>query len=91
MKFGMLEPEYFSYKEKYGWDEELPQEFLILHDSKSKWSLWYKGWLNHVGVHHRVNGPARIWGGGAKEYHLNGKYFPDVKSDNDWIIKQIIE
>jgi hypothetical protein len=40
---------------------------------------------------HRTDGPAKIFPDGKKEYYLNGIYYPNIKSDEEWLIKQIIE
>jgi hypothetical protein len=56
----------------------------------------YKEWKIYINdkmvdVHHRTNGPARMWEYGLKQYWLNGIWFENIKSDEEWIIKQIIE
>jgi len=39
---------------------------------------------------HRTDGPAVIWPNGDKEYWLNDKPYPNIKTDEEWIIFQII-
>jgi hypothetical protein len=85
---------YLRDKKKYGWVEDPP-------DYYSDDNGWYKCWYKHNSNEsynnescyplHRTNGPARMWESGYKEYWLNGKYFRDIKSDEEWLIKQIIE
>ena len=48
--------------------------------------FWYK-----KGKCHRENGPAIIDGNGEKQYYLNGIYYPNIKTDEEWIIKKILE
>jgi len=49
----------------------------------------FKCWHQH-GHLHRVDGPAIEWPDGHKEYWLNGQWFSDIKTDEEWIIFQII-
>ena len=87
--------EYFTNKVKYGWEEDLPSQYMHFPMRKTaikyKFDGWYKAYFNEKSEFHRVNGPARMWEGGGKEYYLNGKFYPDIKTDEEWIIKQIIE
>jgi hypothetical protein len=50
-----------------------------------------KVWYKHGKVH-REDGPAVIFfdGSGIKQYHLNGTHYPDIKSDDELIIFNII-
>jgi hypothetical protein len=52
--------------------------------------VWYK-----YGKLHREDGPAVIYSNGRKEYYLNGKWYKNITSDEEWInfltIKSIIE
>jgi hypothetical protein len=56
---------------------------------------WYKEWFytkdSQIRIIHRTNGPARMWEAGLKEYWLNDINYPNIKSDEEWLIKQIIE
>ena len=47
---------------------------------------WYKN-----GQIHRENGAAIIFNDGRKFYYLHGVEYLNIKSDDEWIIKQIIE
>jgi hypothetical protein len=38
----------------------------------------------------RINGPAVIRKNGIKEYWLNGKHYPEITSDEEWLLFQII-
>lgn len=40
---------------------------------------------------HREDGPAREWNDGQKEYWLDGRELPNIKSTEELIIKLIIE
>jgi hypothetical protein len=50
----------------------------------------YKAWYNH-GKPHRIDGPAVIFTDGIKQYYLNGIWYPEITSDEEWLIKNIIE
>ena len=82
---------YVQYKEKYNWIEPEPTYFtngdINVNDIENG---WYKSWSKD-NYYHRTDGPARMWNSGYKEYWLNGIYFSDIKTDAEWIIKQIIE
>lgn len=84
------------FKNELGWNEDPPDHFEI--ESIQKYSnfkvvrAWYKSWGDGDSKpYHRTNGPARMWQDGFKEYWLNGIYYKNIKSDDEWIIKQIIE
>lgn len=47
--------------------------------------VWYKD-----GKCHRIEGPAVQYGNGTKQYWLDNIWYPDVKTDEEWIIFQII-
>lgn len=47
-------------------------------------SYWKNGYL------HRTDGPAIILDNGDKAYYLNGIYYPHIKTNEEWIIFQII-
>lgn len=49
----------------------------------------YKCWYKYGKVH-REDGPARIWYG-EEQYWLNNERYYNVSSNDEWIIKQIIE
>lgn len=49
----------------------------------------YKAWCKY-GLYHREDGPARILSNGEKEYWLNGEHYPNISSDDEWIIFNII-
>jgi hypothetical protein len=58
-----------------------------------------KYWFKHGKFHNEV-GPARIMYASLNytlsslptiEFWLNGKYYPGIKSDEEWLIKQILE
>lgn len=34
---------------------------------------------------HNKNGAAKIWNDGYKEYYFDGKYYPNITSDEEWI------
>jgi len=53
-----------------------------LHDGTK---LWYQN-----GLCHRTDGPAVEYENGGKEYWLNGRYYSNIKTDEEWIIFQII-
>jgi hypothetical protein len=40
---------------------------------------------------HRTEGPAKVWRDHPPEVYLNDFYFKDIKTNEEWIIKQIIE
>jgi len=46
---------------------------------------WYQD-----GLRHRLDGPAVERVDGTKSYYLNGRYYPDISTDEKWIIFQII-
>jgi len=48
-----------------------------------------KAWYQN-GKYHRTDGPAIEYVDGNKYYYLNNKYCPDIKTDEDWLIFQII-
>jgi hypothetical protein len=50
----------------------------------------FKGYFIY-GKCHRVDGPAKVWTNYPPEYYLNDIYYKDIKSDEEWLIKQIIE
>ena len=55
---------------------------------------WYEEYTIDDGfcyLYHREDGPARLWEGGYKRYYLDGNWFKDIKSDEEWIIKQLLE
>lgn len=89
---------YLRYKEKYNWTESEPSYFSndrsitinYLHITED---FWYKSWGegSMTNPYHRADGPARMWYNGKKEYWLNGIIFKDIKTDDEWLIKQIIE
>jgi len=47
--------------------------------------FWYKN-----GLAHRTDGPAREFINGKKEYWLNGIKYPYIKTNEEWLIFQII-
>lgn len=47
---------------------------------------WY-----YNGLLHRESGPAKEYNDGRKEYYLNGNLYKNVSSDDEWLVKQIIE
>jgi len=49
----------------------------------------HKEWYQN-GKLHREDGPAVEWIDGYKEYWLNNEYYPYIKTDEEWIIFQII-
>lgn len=87
---------YLRYKEKYNWTESEPNYFSNDRNSSGIGDLnltedfWYKSWGEGL-LYHRTDGPARIWFNGYREYWLNNIYFINIKSDDEWIIKNIIE
>jgi hypothetical protein len=42
------------------------------------------------GLIHKTDGPAVIYSYGTKQYWLNDKYYPDITSDEEWLLFQII-
>jgi len=48
-----------------------------------------KEWFQN-GVLHRTDGPAIEFVDGTKEYWLNNEHYPYIKTDEEWIIFQII-
>lgn len=82
-------------RDKYGWVEEPPSHYDPRNSASHNGIFgWYKSWMKVSDgdfVFHRLNGPARIWEEGHKEYWLNGIYFKNIKTDEEWIIKNIIE
>jgi len=48
-----------------------------------------KYWYQH-GKLHRLDGPAAEYISGIKNYYLNNKLYPNINSDEGWIIFQII-
>jgi len=55
----------------------------IEHDSGAK--EWHQN-----GELHRTDGPAIEYEDGRKEYWLNNKRYPNIKTNEEWIIFQII-
>jgi hypothetical protein len=49
----------------------------------------YKVWYKH-GKHHREDGPAVIYSSRRKEYWLNDKLYGQIRTDDEWIIFNII-
>jgi hypothetical protein len=39
---------------------------------------------------HRKSGPAVFWEDGRKEYWLDGVKYPEITSDEEWLLFQII-
>ena len=50
----------------------------------------YKAWYKE-GKRHRETGPAIIRYNEEKQYWLNGILYKNIKTDEEWIIKQILE
>ena len=48
-----------------------------------------KQWYQY-GKLHRTDGPAITWFNGDKEYWLNDIWYSDIKTDEEWVIFQII-
>jgi hypothetical protein len=46
----------------------------------------YKSW-HKEGKTHRETGPARIRISGDKEYYFEGKHYPNIQSDLEWLLK----
>lgn len=51
-------------------------------------SLWY---IKHTCLLHREDGPAVIFKDDRVKYYLNDIEYPNIKSNEEWLIKQIIE
>lgn len=58
----------------------------IIEENSSGDIFWFKN-----GKRHRESGPACIYRSGIKGYWLDGIHHYNINSDNEWIIKQIIE
>lgn len=71
---------YWSYKGKYHRENGPAMEI----------SSGFRCWCKY-GKYHREDGPAIIHIDGTKDYCLNGIYYSDISSDDEWLIKQIIE
>jgi hypothetical protein len=59
----------------------------------AKYARWSDGCECHYNQEqslHREDGPAMIKNG-YKRYFLNGYEYKNIKSDEEWIIKQILE
>jgi hypothetical protein len=39
---------------------------------------------------HRISGPAIIYSNGKKEYYLDSYIYPNITSDEEWLLFQII-
>lgn len=48
-------------------------------------SFWYKN-----GGYHREDGPAVMYTNGTKQYWLDGIWYQDITSDDEWIVFNII-
>ena len=48
-------------------------------------------WWYYYGLCHRVDGPAAIFPSGEKEYWLNNTCYADIKTDEEWIIFQVLD
>lgn len=68
--------------------EDGPALISKIHDGKTK----FVGYFIH-GEAHRIDGPAKTWSGGwsEPEYWVNGIYLKDVKSDEELMIKLLLE
>ena len=72
-------------------------EFTVIENSIEYWVSYYK-YQNGVidefwykdKIKHRENGAAETVSN-VKYYWLNGVCYPDIKNDDEWLIKQIIE
>lgn len=49
----------------------------------------YEAWIKY-NKKHREDGPAVTYSDGRKEYYLNNIYYSNIKSDDDWIVFNII-
>lgn len=89
---------YLADKIKYNWVETKPDYYAVdvteNFDEPRARGGWYKSWQldNSIyGSFHRTDGPARMWQSGFKEYWLNGIFYREISSDEEWLIKQILE
>jgi hypothetical protein len=70
------------------------EEIYCDENGRFKYIKWTDGeeiYCDENGFYSRLDGPAIIRSNGSEEYWLNGKRFKDIKSDEEWMIKQIIE
>ena len=76
--------EYYNFKGQFNDRKNGPAIYKIT--PKLTYKTWYKN-----GHMHNESGAARIFHDGGKEYWHNGKCYPDIISDDEWTILQIIE
>jgi len=64
----------------------------IFHRESGPALEFYDGekWWCYDGKRHRIDGPAVEYENGGKEYWLNGKWYIDINTDEEWLIFQII-
>ncbi len=66
-------------------------------NNRTKYKKWDDGeehWYNEKGDRHNANGPAIIYSkdaGGNAEYWVNGIYFKDVTTNEELMIKLLLE
>ena len=56
-----------------------------------KWNDGEEHWTDKNGKRHRIDGPAIILPNNDKLYYLHGKFLKDVNSDEELIIKLLLE
>ena len=79
----------YSIKTDYGCTIYYKNESFHREDGPAKeWDFGGKEWY-YNSRRHRVDGPAIIWPNGEKYYYLSDIYYPDIKSDEEWIKFQI--
>jgi len=82
----------YSKKDEYGNIRWYKTGTNLLHREDGPALEWNDGtkWWYQNDRRHRTDGPAIEYINGFKYYYLNGKYYPDIKTDKEWIIFQII-
>ncbi len=60
-------------------------------DKYIEWNDGLKCWYDESSRLHRIDEPAIILGNGDKKYYLHGVLYKDINSDEEWIIKSLLE
>jgi hypothetical protein len=75
----------YSNGDKHGDKHWFLNGYICRAEHSNGCKAWYKN--NKL---HREDGPAVIFKSGTKEYWLNGKWYPDISSDEELLLASII-
>jgi hypothetical protein len=60
-------------------------------DKYIEWNDGLKCWYDENGRLHRIDGPAIILSNGEMKYYLHGILYRDINSNDEWMIKMLLE